>query len=97
MARTSKAVYLGNTHDEYCGFTVGKEYEIEQYTNDVLILVVDDDGECRGINNGAFHKFWINEKFDSFVTETECRIKVPAGDKKPYLRYYINEHETDVI
>ncbi|APU93236.1 virion structural protein [Escherichia phage vB_EcoS-IME253] len=89
MARTSKAVYLGNNDDVYYGFTVGKEYEIVSYTDDDLILIVDDDGECRGINNGAFHKFELSV--------TECAAAATGNNKRPDLRYYINGHEVDMI
>ncbi|CAJ42226.1 virion structural protein [Escherichia phage Rtp] len=89
MARTSKAVYLGNNDDVYYGFTVGKEYEIVSYTGDDLILIADDDGECRGINNGAFHKFELSE--------TECAAAATGNNKRPDLRYYINGHEVDLL
>lgn len=92
MARTSKAVYLGNIGNEYCGFTVGKEYDVRNYeTGDNYIGAFGDDGGFRHIRNGAFHEFDIREEGEGFVTETS------GVDKNPGLRYYINGHEFDEI
>lgn len=98
MARTSKAVYLGNIGNEYCGFTVGKEYDVHNYeTRYNYIGVFGDDGGFRHIRNGAFHEFDIREDGEGFVTETECAVMPPSEDKNPGLTYYINGHEVDEI
>lgn len=97
MARTSKAVYLGNIGNEDCGFTVGKEYDVHNYeTEDNYIGAFGDDGGYRHIKNGAFHKFGLLDD-DHFVTETECAVTPTLNDEKPKLRYYINGHEVDMI
>lgn len=98
MARTSKAVYLGNTGNEYCGFTVGKEYDIHNYeTGDNYIGAFGDDGGFHHIKNGAFHQFDIREGGEGFVTENEHEVVSSGVDKNPGLRYYINGHEVDKI
>lgn len=96
MAHTSKAVYLGNIGNENCGFTVDKEYKIN-YFSEGDIGTYDDYGVYRYIKNGEFHKFGIREEGEGFVTENECASKATDNNKKPYLRYYINGHEVDVI
>lgn len=96
MTTTLKAVYLGNTIGEYCGFTVDKEYDVHNYeTEDNYIEAIDDDGTYRHIKNGVFHKFGLLNE-DDFVTEIECAATATENNKKPYLRYYINGHEVDV-
>ena len=94
---TLKAVYIGNDEGGYYGFTVGREYEAISYVNDSNLWVVDDDFCPRNIKNDAFHKFDIREQGEGFVTENECAVKATDNNKKPYLRYYINGHEVDVI
>lgn len=90
MARTSKAVYLGNTDDEYCGFTVGKEYDVHNYeSEDNHIGAFADDGRYRSIKNGGFHKFEILDESDCFVTETGCKS---IDNVMPSLKFFINGH-----
>lgn len=96
MMNTSKAVYIGNTDDKYCGFTVGKKYDVRNYEDDNYIGAFGDDGAYRHIKNGEFHKFRIIDGGD-FVTENECAVKDSRDDKKPELRYYINGYEVDMI
>lgn len=95
MARTSKAVYLGNIGNEYCGFTVGNDYEIYDF-EDGYIGVRDNNGTHLCIKNGASHKFGLLDD-DHFITETECAVTPTLNDEKPKLRYYINGHEVDMI
>lgn len=94
MTKNLRAVYLGNTNDEYGGFTVDKEYEIHDFV-DGYVGVYDDNVSYRYIKNGEFHKFGFLSE-DDFVNETECAATATRKDKKPYLRYYINGHEVDV-
>lgn len=95
MTTKSKAVYLGNTDGEYCGFTVGKEYEVYIYdAEDGYMCAIADDGGYRYINNGAFHKFGIHDDED-LVNEAECSCV--ETEPKAKLRYYINGHEVDSI
>lgn len=97
MTTKLNAVYLGNTDEEYCGFTVGKEYEVDiyNYEND-YIATFDDDGVCRHVKNGAFHKFGLPNDGD-FVTETECAVGASDIEEKAELRYYINGHEVGAV
>lgn len=88
MKNKSKALYLGNTYDECCEFTQGREYDFYDLGDGFIGLCDDNDTE-RCIKNGTFYKFkLINE--DHFVTETECASMQPSADKKPEFRYYIN-------
>lgn len=96
MTIDSKALYLGNTKNEDCGFTVGKEYKIHDFGSG-YIGVYDDNGYYRYIDNGAFQKFKTHDEHGYFVTKTECAVMLPGHDKKPEIRYYINGHEVDVI
>nr|DAH81979.1 MAG TPA: hypothetical protein [Caudoviricetes sp.] len=95
----SKALYLGNIDNEDCGFTVGKKYRVNRFDTDDenYFWCVDDHDGYRYIKNGEFHKFDIREEGDGFLTESECAAKATDNNKKPYLRYYINGHEVDVI
>lgn len=95
MKNKLKALYLGNTYDECCEFTPGREYDFCDLGDGFIGLCDDNDTE-RCIKNGAFYKFkLINE--DNFVTENECAVIASRSDKKPGLRYYINGHEVDEI
>lgn len=98
MEYSVKAKYLGNTNNEYAGFTELKQYEAYDY-GDGFIGVYDDSGTFRQVKNDAFHNFKIinNDDDECFVTETKCAVMVPAIDEKPDLRYYINGHEVDMI
>lgn len=60
-----KALYLGNTDNEYCGFTVGKEYKIHDL-GEGDIAAYDDNGVYRYIKNGAFHEFKPSGEDDHF-------------------------------
>ena len=95
----SKALYLGNIDNEYCGFTVGKKYRVSRFDTDDenYFWCVDDHDGYRYIKNGEFHKFDIREEGEGFVTETEHEVVSSGVDKNPGLRYYINGHELDEI
>lgn len=99
MKSTSKAVYLGNTNGEYYGFTVGNTYSVNYFeiVGENCFWCSDDDGVCRYIKNGAFHKFEICEDGEGFITEAECADIASVEDKEPKLRYYINGHEVEVF
>lgn len=92
----SKALYLGNIGNEDRGFTVGKEYKINDL-GEGDIGTYDDYGVYRYTENGEFHKFRLLEVDDSFVTETECAVTPTLSDEKPKLRYYINGNDVDMI
>ena len=97
----SRASYLGSTNNENRGFTVDKEYKINDF-GDGYIGVFDDYGVYRYIENGEFHKFRLHkfrllEVDDSFVTETECAVTPTLNDEKTKLRYYINGNEVEMI
>lgn len=83
MTHISKAVvYIGNTDDIYCGFTVGKVYKVLNYnTEDNYIGVYDDDGGYGYIKNGAFHKFGMHKDDQDFVTDSEFAVMTPSDDK----------------
>ena len=81
MTTKSKAVYLGNTDGDYCGFTVGKEYDVCDFEGRFIELCDDNDNH-RWVKNGALHEFDLLGVDDSFVTETECAVMPPSDDKK---------------
>ena len=92
----SKALYLGNTDNEDCGFTPGMKYRIHDF-GDGYVGVYDNYDVYRFIKNGEFHKFEIRDEGCSLVTEIECAVMPPRDDKKPELRYFINGHEVGMI
>ncbi|AAZ29285.1 JK_35P [Escherichia phage Jk06] len=94
--KTLKATFTGCADEKHPGFTVGKQYDIEDH-GDGYISTYDDDGCYRAVENGAFYKFELLDGDQSFETETDCAGAASYGDKKPRLRYYINEHEVDMI
>ncbi|QXV81831.1 hypothetical protein bas03_0004 [Escherichia phage JulesPiccard] len=96
MTNTSKAVYIGNNDDKYCGFTPGNEYDV-CVLDDGFLGVYDDDDIHRCIKNGTLHEFKLDCEDGHFVTETECEVMPPIDNKKPELRYYINGHEVDMV
>ena len=82
---TFKAVYQGNLEREDYGFTIGREYEVEGCKNN-HIMVTDDNGSCRNIKNGSFHKF-------SFICESqEASVANVADEKEASLSYRYNSH-----
>ena len=92
----SKALYLGNTNNKDCGFTVYKEYDIYDF-EDGYIGAYDDNDSYLYFKNGAFHKFKLHDGDIYFITETQCAVMPPSDDKKTELRYYINGHEVEMI
>lgn len=93
MKINSKAVYLGNTDNEYRGLTVGKEYKIRDF-GDGYIGTYDDNDCYLYVLNGKFHKFGIHDGYDGFVTESKCAVMIT---EKPGFKYYINGHEVDLL
>lgn len=92
----SKALYLGNIGNEDCGFTVGKEYKLNDF-GEGDFGTYDDYGVYRYIKNGEFHKFKLHCEDEYFATETECAVMPLSDDKSPELRYYINGHEVGMV